>query len=241
MIVSPHVCLILLMAMAIDAIVGDPSVVWRRVPHPVVVIGRAIAWLDFRLNRPGPRLQRRLLGVAVLLVVAGGAAGIGLAITRACQSFTGGVIIEAVLVAVLLAQRSLYDHVRDVRIALAINDVAAARSAISRIVGRDPNALDKSGIARAGIESAAENLSDAVVAPALFYLVAGLPGMLAYKAINTADSMVGYRTARYVDFGWASARIDDLANLVPARLTTLLVALAAPVVGGSPRGAASPR
>jgi adenosylcobinamide-phosphate synthase len=133
----------------------------------------------------------------------------------------------------MLAGRSLYDHVVAVAAALETAGLDAARGAIAKIVGRDPHTLDQSAVSRAAIESAAENFSDGLVAPAMWFALLGLPGLFAYKAINTADSMIGHRTERYLDFGWASARLDDLANWLPARLSALLIAVAAPIGGGS--------
>jgi adenosylcobinamide-phosphate synthase len=137
-----------------------------------------------------------------------------------------------IVAAILLAGRSLYDHVADVAAYLRLG-IANARVAVSRIVGRDPGSLSEAQICRAAIESAAENFSDGVVAPALWFLLLGLPGIAAYKAVNTADSMIGHLTPRYVDFGWAAARLDDLVNLPASRLAGALIALAAPLVGGS--------
>ena len=214
---------LLLAALALDAAIGDPDLVWRRVPHPVVLFGRLVGHLDRTLNRETAREgRRRLLGIAALLALLSTAVGIGLALAAVAGATPFGWILEVVVVAVLLAQRSLFKHVGRVAKALR-QSLDAGRQAVSRIVGRDPNALDEAGVARAAIESAAENYSDGVVAPAFWYLVLGLPGILAYKAINTADSMVGHRTPRHLAFGWAAARLDDVANLIPARLTAALI------------------
>lgn len=227
----PDPLLLLPLALAIDALVGDPDALWRRLPHPVVLIGRAIAALDRRLNRDDDTAaRRRLLGVVATAAIVGGAAAIGLALSASFAVLPFGWAAEAAVAAVLLAQRSLYDHVRRVAIAFEAGGLVAARRAVARIVGRDPDSLDESGVCRAAIESTAENFSDGVVAPAFWFALAGLPGILAYKALNTADSMIGHRTARHECFGWAAARLDDLANLVPARLAGLAIALAAPAV-----------
>jgi adenosylcobinamide-phosphate synthase len=228
--------LLLPFALALDAVLGDPDWLWRRAPHPVVLMGRLIGWLDRALNR-GTDRAKRLAGVAalVLLVVAAGATGA--ALRWLCAQHPVGVVFEVLAVSVLLAQRSLCDHVRRVYAAFGDGGLAAARQAVSKIVGRDPDALDASGVCRAAIETTAENFSDGVVAPAFWYLVAGLPGIAIYKAVNTADSMIGHRNALYRAFGWASARLDDALNVLPARLSGLLTVLAAPLVGGSMRNA----
>lgn len=215
---------ILLLAQAIDAFVGDPQALWRRVPHPVALAGSLIGWLDRHWNRESdPPSRRRDRGVAALVVVLAAAIVVG-AVGAGMLHRLGmlGGFLEAAVVAILLAQRSLYDHVTAVADAFLSGGLSDARRAVAAIVGRDPNALDEAGVCRAAIESAAENFSDGVVAPALWYLVGGLPGLLAYKALNTADSMIGHRTDRHRHFGWAAARLDDLANWVPARVAALL-------------------
>ena len=224
-------CLVLLLALAMDAGFGDPDRLWRRVPHPVVLMGRAVAALDRGLNRAAwSETRRRVSGVSAAALLVLGAALIGLALADALARLPYGQLGEAVLAGVLLAQRSLYEHVAAV--ATALDDgLAAGREAVSRIVGRDPQALDEAGVARAAIESLAENFSDGVVAPAFWYAVAGLPGLLVYKAVNTADSMIGHKTPRHRAFGFAAARLDDVLNLVPARLAGLFIALAAGLRG----------
>lgn len=217
--------LILTVALALDAAMGEPRWLWSRVPHPVVLMGRLVGWLDRRLNRGAARRQRGSAALAVLLGVVG-------AVSLVPALLPQGWIVEAILGAILLAHRSLVRHVGDVASGLRTS-LAEGRAAVSLIVGRDPEALDEAGVARAAIESAAENFSDGVAAPAFWFAVAGLPGIALYKAINTADSMVGHRTDRYREFGWAAARLDDLVNLIPARLTGLLFCL----VGGGVRAA----
>jgi len=226
--------LVLLAALALDALVGDPAWAWSRVPHPVALIGRAIGWLDRSWNREDLRPRaRRLRGVAAALLVPAGAALAGWMLAAAFAQTGAGPALEAAAAAIFLAQRSLYDHVAAVAAGLESAGLEGGRAAVAMIVGRDPASLDEPGICRAAFESLAENLSDGVTAPAFWYLVAGLPGLLAYKAINTADSMVGHRSPRHEAYGWASARLDDLANLAPARLAGLVLALAAPLAGGS--------
>ena len=210
-------------ALVADAAIGDPDLIWRRLPHPIAAIGAAIAFLDRRLNRPTfPGWVKRAVGglAVVVLVALTGAVGYGL--ERLFQQIPYGAAGTILVAAILLAGRSLHDHVSAVASAFAAGGLPAARSAVSRIVGRDPAALDEAGVSRAAIESTAENFSDAVVAPALWFAIAGLPGLLAYKAINTANSMIGHLTPRHQDFGWAAARLDDLVNWPMSRLAGAL-------------------
>jgi adenosylcobinamide-phosphate synthase len=161
------------------------------------------------------------------------AGSVGALIQTAVQQLPADNIILALIASIFIAQRSLYQHVAEVRSAFAEGGLTGARDAVAMIVGRDPEQLDEAGVCRAAIESCAENFSDGVVAPVFWLALLGLPGLIAYKAINTADSMIGHRTERYASFGWAAARLDDLVNLVPARLSALLLAVAAPIAGGS--------
>lgn len=208
----------LLIALLLDAAFGEPRWLWSRLRHPAVVMGDLVSWLEQRLNTGE---SRRTAGIVALGAMIGAAGVLGLILA----ALPFGWMLEVALAAALLAQRSLSQHVRDVARALRLS-TGDGRLAVARIVGRDTSAMDDTAIARAAIESAAENLSDGVVAPAFWFLVAGLPGLLIYKMVNTADSMIGYRTDRFRDFGWAAARFDDLLNWVPARLTALLIALA---------------
>ena len=227
--------LLLVIALNADAILGEPDWLWRRLPHPVVFFGKAIAAMTAWGNRPKfsgyGRRWRGIIGIVILVMLAWGLGGGVVIAVSTLNPITDGyasMILEVIMVTVLLAGRSLDDHVRRVGKALAAHDIEAARYHVSMIVGRNPEALDEAAMARAAIETTAENLSDGVVAPAFFYLVFGLPGIIAYKMINTADSMIGYRSKRYYAFGTGAARLDDLANIIPARLTALLIALAAP-------------
>ncbi len=222
--------LILLAALALDAIFGEPDVIWRRVPHPAVIMGRAVAWGDTHFNRGH---GRTIKGTLTILGLAGLAGLFGLAIA----SLPGGWVLEALAAAVLLAQKSLVQHVRAVADGLR-RSLEEGRSAVAMIVGRDTAPLDEAAVARAAIESGAENLSDGVVAPAFWCLIGGLPGILIYKMVNTADSMIGHKTERHGEFGWASARLDDVLNWVPARLTAVFIALACGSAAAF-RGAAS--
>ena len=211
------VAALLLPALLLDAAFGEPDWLWQRLPHPAVLMGRAVGWLDRTLNAGQ---NRRLMGVAATAALVIGAGAVGAAIAAVPDAG----LLEVLAAAILLAQRSLVDHVRAVADALRLS-VADGRLMVARIVGRDTATLDGPGVARAAIESAAENLSDGVVAPAFWFLIGGLPGMLIYKAVNTADSMIGHRTPRHEAFGWAAARLDDVLNWVPARLTAVLIAV----------------
>ncbi len=193
-------------------------------PHPVMAAGALIAAGECRWNRGGARRQR-IAGVALLVLLVALAVGIGLGIERLAGS-GWGVIAVVAIGTTGLAQRSLHDHVASVLAPLARGDLPAARAAVAMIVGRDTEALDEAGVATAAIESLAESFCDGVVAPACWFLVAGLPGLFAAKAINTADSMIGHRTPRLLRFGWAAARADDGVNWLPARLSGVLICLA---------------
>jgi adenosylcobinamide-phosphate synthase len=220
-------------ALALDALIGDPDWVWRRFPHPVVLLGELVNLLDRGLNRESwPAEQRKIAGIAAILALVAAAAIVGLLLELVLRGVPGGNLLRALIASILIAQRSLYQHVDQVRSAFAEGGLLAAREAVSMVVGRDPERLDQAGVCRAAIESCAENFSDGVVAPALWLALLGLPGLIAYKAINTADSMIGHRSERYEAFGWAAARLDDLVNFVPARLAGLLLAIVAPVAGG---------
>lgn len=213
------------LAMAIDGAVGWPDRLYARIGHPVTWIGAVISALDRRFNRESDSpLQRRAAGIAVLVACTGLAAAPAYAVSRALPEGGAGLLMTALLAWPLIAARALHDHVRAVARPLATGDLPAARRAVAMIVGRDPALLDQAGIARAALESLAENTSDGIVAPVFWGLLLGLPGIAAYKAVNTLDSMIGHKTPRHSDFGWASARFDDLVNLIPARLTGLLFA-----------------
>lgn len=209
---------------SIEAFVGYPRRLHAVVPHPVAWIGWALGLLDRTLNRGGD-VRRRLAGIATLLIVAGAAGAVGLALDRALTGW--GLVLAALIGSLGLAARSLHDHVAAVRRALDADDLEAARAAIGMIVGRDTAGLDREGTAAAALESLAESFNDGVVAPLFWFLVGGLAGLFAYKAVNTADSIIGHREEPYRCFGWAAARTDDLMNLIPARIAGALIALVA--------------
>lgn len=226
---------LLALALALDALVGEP----RWPTHPVVLMGRLIGVLERHLNPAGASPARRKGGgILTLLLTLATAVLAGGALAWLANGLPFGALLELVLVAWLLSARSLHDHVVAVARALRRDGLAGGRRAVSMIVGRDPRALDEAGVARGAIESCAENFSDGVVAPAVWYLIGGLPGLFAYKALNTADSMIGHRSARHGAHGWAAARLDDLANLPASRLSALLLVAAALLLPGGRPGAA---
>lgn len=228
-----------LLALLIEAMAGYPDRLVRSIGHPVIWMGGLIAGLERRWNREtmAPALRRRFGTVAVVLLV-GIVAVAAFIIERGLLILPFGLIGVGVIASTLIAQRSLHQHVARVADALDNAGLASGREAVSHIVSRDTNALDEAGVARAAIESLAENFSDGVVAPVLWMIIAGLPGAAIYKAVNTADSMIGHRTARFQAFGWAAARFDDLLNLPASRLSALLIIAAAAATKGTSASAA---
>ena len=230
--------LVLLAALMVDAAFGDPDWLYRLVSHPAMIFGRCIdageRWL---YGAEATGAAQRFRGGLLTLIIVIGAYGTGLVITLVLARFPGGWILEAIVASSLISYRGLYDHVKAV--VRGLNEgLAEGRVAVGHIVGRDPETLDAPAVARAAVESLAENFSDGVVAPVFWYLLLGLPGLYAYKALNTADSMIGQRTAHYQDFGTAAARLDDVANYLPARLSGALLAAAAAAVPGASAGRA---
>jgi adenosylcobinamide-phosphate synthase len=219
------------LALIVERVFGYPRGLLDAIGHPVIWMGRLIAWLEVRLNHPTDRAEiRRNGGIAMVLALIGATLLCCLALLEVTRRLPLGWIVEALLASTLLAQKELG---RAVSAVAGARSLVEGRAAVSHIVGRDPETLDEAGVCGAAIESLAESSSDAVVAPLFWLLLLGLPGIAIYKAINTADSMVGHRGERHRDFGWASARIDDLANWVPARLTALLLAGAALFLPGA--------
>ena len=216
-----------LAAFCIDALVGDPPRLYGKVPHPVRAIGNAIAWLEGRLYRADASDNEKIRAGA--LIVFGLAIALFVAawfVTLWLHTLPGGWLVEAAMASTLLASRGLYDAVA--RVADALSDgLSEARAAVSHIVGRDPQSLDSGGVARAAIESLMENFSDGVLAPLFWFVLLGLPGLVAYKTINTCDSMLGHRNERYLHFGRIPAKLDDLANFLPARIAGVDICLAA--------------
>jgi len=213
-------------ALAVDAVLGWPEQLFRRIGHPVTWLGRLIDRVDEACNRDSDSPAfRRAAGVIATLVMIALPTILATAVQAQLTTGWDRIFITGILAWPLVALRSLYDHVAAVAQPLQSGDIDAARLAVARIVGRDPASLDEAGTARASIESLAENSSDGVIAPVLWGAIFGLPGLVGYKIINTLDSMIGHRTPRHEAFGWAAARIDDLANFIPARLTGLLFSI----------------
>lgn len=211
------------LALGLEAVLGYPA----GLKHPVAWPAALIEGLERRWNRPDASDgRRRALGVVLVLLLVLAAVALGVAIHGALGSSLPALTLVALIATTGLAQRSLHDHVAAVLAPLRAGDLPAARAAVGRIVGRDTQALDAEGVAAAALESLAESFNDGVVAPAFWLLVGGLPGLFVYKSVNTADSLVGHREPRWRAFGWASARTDDLLNLIPARLAGALIAVA---------------
>ncbi len=221
------------LALLIDAQVGDPPQLYRQIPHPVVLIGRFIKAFEQRAIRPtmdaADLLVRGFFAVVILLLLS---LGIGALIQWLCLQLPFGWLLIGVLMSALVAQKSLSDHVDAVASGL-VQGVDQGRQAVARIVGRDPEELDEHAVSRAAVESLAENFSDGVVAPIFWGLLLGLPGMLAYKAINTADSMIGHKSGQYLYFGRVAARLDDAVNWLPARISGIFIMLAAGAMPGA--------
>jgi adenosylcobinamide-phosphate synthase len=228
-----------LIAMLIELCFGYPERLFRAISHPASWMGRLIDALDGLLNRETAEPKaRRLAGVIALILLLLIVAAIAIVVQHELLRLRFGYLLVALLAASLIAQQSLHRHVADVADALDTGGRAAGRAAVARIVGRDPNSLDTAGVARAAIESLAENFSDAVVAPVIWLVIGGLPGIALYKAINTADSMIGHRTPHHEAFGWAAARLDDVVNLPASRLSALLLIAAAALSGKGSAAAA---
>jgi adenosylcobinamide-phosphate synthase len=219
------------LALLIEGFVGYPPLLQGSIGHPVQWMGRLLDFLDEGLNDPeATPANNRINGVIALVVLVVCFALPAVIIAQVLARIPYGWAVNMLLALPFIAQKSLVDHVTAVARALP-QSLARAREEVGKIVGRDPNSLDESGVAKAALESLAENASDGVVAPVFWYALLGLPGLVAYKAINTADSMIGHKSEKYLNFGWAAARLDDLVNLPASRLTGLLFAGAARVLG----------
>lgn len=217
------------LALLLERLVGYPRPLYGAIRHPVVWMGALLTALETRLNKGGQRRLKGVLALLVLLLVTG---IVTIAIRIGLGFVPFGWVLEAILATSLLAQKELGRAVRAVADALD-HSLEAGRRQVSQIVGRDPETLDAAGVSRAAVESLAESTSDGVIAPLFWLVLGGLPGIALYKAINTADSMIGHKTEKHIEFGWAAARLDDLVNWIPARLSALLVAGAAFWVKGA--------
>ena len=228
---------LVLLALVVDVVAGDPPWLYRRIPHPVVLIGNLIASLERLLNTGKSAVARSLKGIATALIVVTIAGLVGYVLSGLCRHVPGGWLVEAIVASTLIAFRSLYEHVSAVARGLTAG-LAEGRFAVAKIVGRDPQSLEEAGVARAAIESLAENFSDGVVAPVFWFVLLGLPGLAAYKAVNTLDSMIGHHSERYEHFGKFAAKLDDAVNYIPARLAGICLVLAAlPLPSGDTGGA----
>ncbi len=216
----------MLIALLIDVAFGWPDRVFTVIGHPVTWIGRGISFGERVLNSGGAG-ARRIKGGLLVAAILGVTALVAWRISGLLPGGWAGVLVTAILAWPFVAARSLQTHVAAVGGPLDAGDIEGARKEVANIVGRNPETMDAPAMARAALESLAENASDGVIAPLFWGAIFGLPGIAVYKALNTLDSMIGYRNERYRNFGWAAARLDDLANLIPARLTGLLIAGAA--------------
>ena len=235
---------VVLASLAIEAVVGYPAALHARIPHPVVWAGNAISAFERWWNKPQyTSTVRRVLGCVAVVLVAGAAfvvgAGVQVVVGLTIYAIGGGAAWYAAVVTAVgaalaisivgtvgLAQRSLFDHVNNVLNSLRAGGLVTSRERVALIVGRDTRQLDAAGICAAALESLAESFNDGIVAPAFWFLIAGLPGLFVYKVLNTADSLIGHKEERWRAFGWAAARADDVANLVPARISGVLLVLA---------------
>ncbi|GAA0468576.1 adenosylcobinamide-phosphate synthase CbiB [Parasphingorhabdus litoris] len=217
---------LLLVVLMLEALVGYPDALHRRIPHPVTWIGRLIDELDHRWNT-GSTAMQRWNGIASVLILVAVPATVGLALEFALTGWIGFALLITIATTGI-AQRSLYLHVRRVLVPLSNGDLTKARKALSMIVGRDTDELDNRAISAAATESLAESFCDGIVAPAFWFLIGGLPGLFVFKAISTADSQIGHLDSRYRHFGWAAARADDVMNYIPARIAGCLICMAAP-------------
>ena len=209
---------ILLIALILDYLIGDPIKVWSKIPHPAVIMGKLISWFDYNFNFGSALKFKGIFAIFSLSIMA-------CLIGQFIHSLPDYGLIELLITAILLAHNSLVKHVKDVLIGLN-NSLNEGRNAVACIVGRQTKNLDESNVSRAAVESAAENFSDAVIAPIFWYLLLGLPGLFLYKMTNTADSMIGYKSEKYLLFGFGAAKFDDLMNWIPSRICGTLMCAA---------------
>ncbi|MDC1255113.1 adenosylcobinamide-phosphate synthase CbiB [Paracoccaceae bacterium] len=207
----------ILLALILDAFLGEPVWIWSKIPHPTVLMGRIIKWCELKYNNGINRKNKGILFIASMVIFLG-------IFGYLIEKLPFSAIWKILIVAILLSHKSLTEHVTAVSLGLQKN-LSQGRTAVAMIVGRDTANLAETDIARSAIESAAENFSDGIIAPLFWFLIGGLPGILIYKFVNTSDSMIGYKNIQYNQFGWAAARLDDLLNWIPARLSGLLICI----------------
>ena len=239
MFVNENSLTILIIALLIDVIIGDPIWLWKWTGHPVAWFAKFILLFNKIRGTSSSPINVKVLGMCGIFTLTLVAILVGIMLVKFLSDTLWGLIVSGVIASIFIAQKSLYSHVKQVHKALTSNDLDQSRKQVAKIVGRAPQKLDKSGVARATIETTAENISDGIIAPIFWCLLFGLPGLLAYKAINTADSTIGYKNEKFKNLGWATARLDDLVNYLPARLSGLLIAMCAPLTNGSIKTALS--
>ena len=239
MFIDKNTLTILIIAILIDLIVGDPNWLWKWTGHPVAFFAKFIdACENLRVNSISPTADK-VSGFIVIITLTLISIFVGFILINLLSESLIGILVCTIIASIFIAQKDLYVHVKQVYRALSKKNLSESRDCVAKIVGRDTTQLDESGVARAAIESTAENISDGIVAPVFWCILFGLPGLLAYKAINTADSIIGYKNEKYKNFGWATARLDDLVNYIPSRLSGLLISACAPIVHGRIRSAIS--
>lgn len=221
-----NIAVIIFLSVCLDIILGWPKIFLRNIGHPVIWIGKLITTFDTFLNQERfSSFLRSFFGILTLFILISFTVTLSILIEKIIFKYNYGSIFLVILIWPLLAINSMYFHVKDVANKLMINDLEGARYATSKIVSRETKSLNEYELTRASLESLSENTSDGVTAPIFWGLLLGLPGIVGYKVINTLDSMIGYKNKKYNDFGWASAKIDDIVNYLPARITALIFLL----------------
>ena len=237
MFIDKNTLAILIIAILIDSIIGDPNWLWKWTGHPIALFAKFIDSCEsFRVNSISPTAEK-VFGFIVIVALILISILVGFILIYLLSESLIGILVCAIIASIFIAQKDLYDHVKQVYKALSKQNLSESRDCVAKIVGRDTAQLDEPGVVRAAIESTAENISDGIIAPVFWCLLFGLPGLLAYKAINTADSIIGYKNDRYINFGWATARLDDLVNYIPSRLSGFIISICAPIVNGKIRSA----
>ena len=218
--------LIILGAILIDIIFGWPNIIYKAIGHPVTWVGKLIKFFDKKLNNISYSNNfKKMSGLVTLLICSLLVISICILIEKFLNQFSFGMFISMIIIWPLIAINSMHQHVNNILINIQVNNIKLVRKSVSKIVGRNTSKLNKTDLIRASIESLSENTSDGVIAPIFWGLLFGLPGIALYKTINTLDSMIGYKNKEYKDFGWASAKVDDLVNIIPARITGIFYAI----------------